>query len=37
MRTRTRAIIGTLLGPAITAGLSLASTMSAYAGFSAGH
>ena len=37
MRTRTRAIIGTLVGLAITAGLTIAPTVSAYAGFSAGH
>jgi hypothetical protein len=37
MRTRTRAILGTVVGLAVTVGLSLASTASAYAGFSMGH
>ena len=37
MRTRIRAIIGTLVGLAITTGLSIASTTSAFAGFSFGH
>jgi hypothetical protein len=37
MRTRTRAILGVLVGLALTAGRSLASTVSAKAGFSSGH
>jgi hypothetical protein len=37
MRARTRAILGAAVGLAITAGLSLASTVSAHAGFSMGH
>ena len=37
MRARTRVLIGAAIGLAMTAGLSLASTASAYAGFSMGH
>ena len=37
MRTRTRAVVGALLGIALTTGLTLASTVSAYAGFNFGH
>jgi hypothetical protein len=37
MHRRTRAILGTLAGVAITVCLSLASTASAYAAFSFGH
>ena len=37
MRTRTRALLGALVGLAITAGLSIAATAPAFAGFSFGH
>lgn len=37
MRTRTRNVLGTLVGIALTIGLTLAPATSAYAGFSYGH
>ena len=37
MRTRTRTILRAVVGLALTAGLTVASTASAYAGFSVGH
>jgi hypothetical protein len=37
MRTRTRTVLGAIVGLALTAGCSLASTVSAKAGFSSGH
>jgi hypothetical protein len=37
MRTRTRALLGTLVGLALTAGLTVAATAPAFAGFSFGH